>query len=79
MISYADYLILAGVPGKKVDACMEWAFGPRWQTKELGDCMEYWNKHHSVCKITKETIIKDSLYKIGQLFMQYEEIQTRKN
>ncbi len=70
---YEKFLTLAGVPPEKIDACMEWAFGPRWQAKPLGDCRDYWNRHHSICKIKSVDPVHETLIRIGKLFMMYEE------
>lgn len=69
---YDQYLTGAGVPPKDIDRCMEWAFGPGWQVKDLGDCQEYWNKKHNLFKITGAMPVGETIFKIGILFMAYE-------
>lgn len=78
--NYARYLIGAGVPNKKIDDCMAWAFGGNWRTKELGDCKEYWNKHHNFFKIIDTMPVGETLFKIGLLYITLElKVITPKN
>lgn len=66
---YDMYLTMGGVPPKKIDECMKWAFGDGWMQKEMLDCREYWNKHHNLFKIGLDDPVGDTLMKIGREFM----------
>lgn len=58
-----------GVPQKRYEEALLWAFGPNYRKVRIKQWYRHWNKRHTVFKLKKNEKVRLMLKRIGEQYV----------